>query len=219
MRLKGSCQQESKVASLTIPVPLTSWETLVSMVAKIMFGFKKKRCSVCQVSGVINVGKPLGHLCQKHMLDSYKTKFLGHEGRKIIIPPTPPNKYTSYQFETIASLRSYGLSANDTAPAKKLFSELSDSECYVMQSRYEAQDFLNLGLFGNANWKQKSRADAIVFILSALPAYINSNGIALPPVGNDDIIIYPLRSWDSLFTQIKKAPSQEPFQIQFSRNA
>ena len=165
------------------------------MIAKIMFGFKKKQCSVCQAKDVINVSKSLGHLCQKHMLDTYKTKFLEHEGRKIIIPPTtPPNKYTSYQFETIASLKSYGLDSNDVTPAEKLFSELSKSECYVMQSQYKTRDFLNLDLFSTASWKQKSRADAIKFILSALPAYMNSGGIALPPVRDEDIIIYPLRS-------------------------
>ena len=159
-----------------------------------MFGFKKKQCSVCQVKDVINVGKPMGHLCEKHMLETYKTMLLAHAGRKIIIPPPSPNKHISYQFDTIASLKSYGLNSNDVAPAEKLFSRLPQSECFVMQSRYEPKDFLNLGVFTAVNWKQKTRADAAVFILSALPAYMNSNGIALPPDGEDDIIIYPIRS-------------------------
>ena len=159
-----------------------------------MFGFKKKQCSVCQTTGVINVGKPLGYLCEKHMLETYKAKFLAHRGRKIIIPPTSPDKHTSYQFETIGSLKSYGLNADDLAPVTKCFSELPTSECYVMQSEYKIQDFLNIDVFEAANWKQKMPNDAAVFILSVLGAYMNSNGIALPPDGDEDIIFYPLQS-------------------------
>ena len=159
-----------------------------------MFGFKKKQCAICQAKDVINVGKPLGHLCEKHMIDTYKAKFLAHRGRKIIIPPASPDKYISYQFETIGSLKSYGWDANDLAPIQKLFSEIPESGCYVMQSRYEAQDFLNVDLFETANWKQKTRTDAAVYVISALPPFMNSNGISLPPDGDDDIIIYPLRS-------------------------
>jgi len=128
------------------------------------------------------------------MLETYKTKFFAHMGRKIIIPPTPPNKYTSYQFETISSLKSYGLEANDLAPIEKLFSKLPKSECYVLQSAYKAQDFLNCETFGNANWKQKSPADAVKFVLSGLPSYMMSGGVALPPDKAEDIIIYPLNS-------------------------
>jgi hypothetical protein len=159
-----------------------------------MFGFKKKQCSVCQVKEVINVGKPIGHLCEKHLLEKYKTQFLAHTGRKIIIPPTAPDKYVSYQFETIASLQSYGLSSNDLTPVNNLFTKLPKSECFVMQSRYETKDFINLDVLETANWKRKIPADAAVTVLSTLPAYMNSNGVALPPDGDEDIIIYALRS-------------------------
>lgn len=159
-----------------------------------MFGFKKKQCSICQSNDVINVGKPIGYLCKTHMLDSYKNNFLAHRGRKIIIPPTVPDKSISYQIETLASLRSYGLNAADIAPLEKLFEKLPRSECYVTKSQYETGDFLNLDFFVTANWKHKNPADAAVFILSALPAYMESGGIALPPVGDEDIVLYPLRS-------------------------
>lgn len=159
-----------------------------------MFGFKKKQCSICQAKNVINVGKPLGHLCEKHMLENYKTRFLAHTGRKIIIPPTPLDKYTSYQFDTIASLVSYGWSKKDIEPIERLFYNLPKSECNIMQSEYKTQGSLDIDQFGTANWKQKTSADALVFILSALPQYMNSGGIALPPLGDENIIIYPLRS-------------------------
>ena len=159
-----------------------------------MFGFKKKQCAFCEARDVINVGGQIGHLCEKHVLDTYKTKFLAHQGKKVIVPPISPDKYTSYQFETIALLRSYGLDGNDVAPVEKLFSELRRSECYVMQSRYEAKDFLDIDAFENANWKQKSSNDAALYVLASLPSYMESNGIALPPDGDENIIIYPLRS-------------------------
>ena len=63
-----------------------------------------------------------------------------------------------------------------------------------MQSEYKIQDFLNIDVFEAANWKQKMPNDAAVFILSVLGAYMNSNGIALPPDGDEDIIFYPLQS-------------------------
>lgn len=128
------------------------------------------------------------------MLESYKTNFLAHRGRKIIIPPTVPDKFISYQIETLASLRSYGLNAVDIAPLEELFEKLPMSECYVTQSKYLTSDFLDLGFFETADWKQKDRADAVVSILSVLPAYMNSAGIALPPVGDEGIVLYPLQS-------------------------
>ena len=159
-----------------------------------MFGFKKEHCWICESKTVINVGKPIGHLCEKHMLETYKDKFLAHQGRKIIIPPKTPDKYTSYQIETVASLKSYGLTDVDIAPLVSLFSEIPQSECYVVQSKYEVQDFLNIEALETASGKRKTSMDAAPFILLALGAYMNSGGVALPPDGNEDVIIYPLRS-------------------------
>lgn len=164
------------------------------MLPRKMFGFRKKQCSVCQINKVINVGKPIGHLCEIHLLDTYKVKFFAHQGRKLIIPPASPDKYISYQFETIASMRSYGLSANDLAPVLKLFSAMPASGCHVLQSSYDPQDFLNIELLAAASWKEETLTVAAEIIISALPSYMNSGGVALPPNADDDIVIYPLRS-------------------------
>lgn len=143
---------------------------------------------------MINVGKPIGYLCEKHMLETYKARFHAHKGRKIIVPPTTPDKYTSYQIETTTSLKSYGWTDGDIAPLVSLFSVIAQSECYVVQSKYDVQDSLNVEALETASGKRKVPMDAVPFILSALSAYMNSNGVALPPVGDDDIVIYPLRS-------------------------
>ncbi len=159
-----------------------------------MFGFKKTLCAICASKSVINVGKPIGHLCEKHMLETYKARFLEHKGRKIIIPPTTPDRYISYQIETVASLKSYGWTNKDVAPLVSLFSEIPKSECYLVQSKYDVQDCLNVEFFETARGKRRVPIDAVPIILSALSPYMNSNGVALPPAGNDDIIIYPMRS-------------------------
>ena len=159
-----------------------------------MFGLGKKQCAVCGKNPVLNVGKPLGHLCETHMLGTYKTRFLAHSGRKVIVPPTTPNKHTSYQYETIASLKSYGWNAGDIAPLEVLFSRLPASECLIMQSDYKIQELPNFDLFGSANWRQKPSIDAVKYVLSALPAYMSGSGVAMPPEGDEDILFYPMQA-------------------------
>ena len=89
------------------------------------------------------------------MLETYKVRFLAHKGRKIIIPPTTPDKYTSYQIETAASLKSYGWTDKDIAPLASLFSEIPQSECHVVQSKYDVQDSLNVEVLETVSleWK------------------------------------------------------------------
>ena len=164
------------------------------MITGHMFGFRKKVCAVCGSSDVINVGKPTGYLCERHMLGSYEAKFLAHSGRKIVILPAPSGKYISYQYETVARLRSYGLNQNDVAPVETVFSNLAKGSCYLVQSEYEPRDFLNLDFFETAKYTQETRSHLAELIVSTLPQYMNSNGVALPPDGDEDLIFYSLHS-------------------------
>lgn len=164
------------------------------MIFKHIFGFKKKLCAVCGSPDVINAGKPIGYLCESHLLETYKAKFVAHRGRKIVIPPTTPDKYTAYVHETMASLRSYGLSEKDLAPISTFISTLKDQDCVVVQSQYDARDFLNIDFFESMKIKRETPARTAALIASKLSPYMNANGVDLPPDGDEDVIFYPLRA-------------------------
>lgn len=165
-----------------------------------MFGlFKKKNkpCSKCDIQdperSTVIVGRE-NYLCADHLVIEYKRSFFEHRGRKVIIPPSTPKKYTSYQFETLDLLKSYGLTAKDIEPLIILFESMESNGCYEMVSDYKSRDCLDLGALENAKFRPVSLEDGFNCVERSLRAYATSNGVALLPNSNEDVCLYPLES-------------------------
>lgn len=165
-----------------------------------MFGlFKKKNkpCSKCENQSpdrpTVIAGRG-NFLCEDHLVTEYKKAFFAHNGRKVIIPPSFPGKYTSYQFETLELLKSYGLSTDDITPLSALFAKMAPGECYEIKTEYKPRDHFDLRLIESARFSPISLNDGFKRVEDPLRDYVTANGVALPPDSNEDICLYPLES-------------------------